>query len=147
MATDEEVLEQLASPTDPRWSELFQSVEVWRHNSTPFTWKNVEPDSRQMPWVDYDKTFMATFWLMVQVGLLLPNQQWRPLSLPSTWEAQVRDNEQYSLASCARYLTYIASKERFFEGMMANCIEDDLLVMTLDRARFWAAPRWRPKNS
>jgi len=144
MATDEEVLAQLAPPSDPNWDTLFESVEVWRHDPTPFTWKNIEPGARYMPWVTFDDTFNATFGYMVSVGLLLPSTEWRPLVRKTTWEEQTSDIAEYSLASCARFLTFVARRDRISEGFMAGHLENGQILLALDRARFHVAPNWKP---
>jgi hypothetical protein len=144
MATDEEVLAQLAPPSDPNWDNLWESVEVWRHDPMPFTWKNIEPGSRYMPWVEFDPAFDVTFGCMVRVGLLLPSTEWRPLKVRANWEDQVSDIAEYSLATCARFLTFIARTDRFSEGFMAGHLENGQILLALDRARSLVAPNWKP---
>jgi hypothetical protein len=143
MATDREVLEQLAPLTDRSWNALFESVEVWRHNPTPFTWKGREPSYRGFAWVEFDNAFNSTFSLMFRVGLLINNHEWRPLNLARTWEEQVAHIERYTLVCCARYLTHLARKDRTCEGLVANSLEDGRLLMTLDRARSFVSPEWK----
>ena len=143
MATDEEVLAQLAPPSDPNWDNLWESVEMWRHDPTPFTWKNIETGSRYMPWVKFDESFDLTFTSMVRVGLLLPSTEWRPLVTKQTWEEQVSDIAEYSLATCARFLTFIARRDRISEGFMAGHLENGQLLLALDRARTLVAPNWK----
>jgi hypothetical protein len=143
MATDKEVVAQLAPPSDPNWDNLWESVEMWRHDPTPFTWKNIETGARAMPWVKFDESFDLTFAYMVRVGLLLPSTEWRPLVTKQTWEEQVSDIAEYSLASCARFLTFIARRDRISEGFMAGHLENGQILLALDRARTLVSPNWK----
>ncbi len=144
MNDDAVVLDQLAPLTDPRWHELFASIELWRNGPTPFTRKHFKPGSTQMPWVQFDETFNVTFSLMFKVGLLLTNLEWKAPIMATTWEEQAKAIEQYSLASCAKYLTYVARKDRFIEGLLASNVEEGFWLMALDRVRSLVAPDWKP---
>ena len=137
MATDEEVLAQLLPFNDPAWGKSWSSIEAWRTNPTPFTWKGLKPKRsgmQQQPWVVYDEAFETTFRSLTEVGLMLPNCKWQPLR--GSYQDQQLSIPTYSLAECARWLTMVGLGDRFSEGFMAGTLKDGSFLSALDRARF-----------
>jgi len=53
---------------------------------------------------------------------------------------EVSDIAEYSLASCARVLTFIARRDRISEGFMAGHLENGQILLALDRARTLVSP-------
>ena len=136
MATDEEVLAQLLPFSDPAWGVLWKSIEVWRMNPTPFTWKprkSKSPMVSDNSWVEYDDAFETTFRSLTEVGLMLPNLKWQPLR--GTYDDHRQNVSTFSLADCARWLTMAGLGDRFSEGFMASTLRDGIFIAALDRSR------------
>jgi hypothetical protein len=140
--TDDEVFAQFAPFDDVQWDLLWVAAEALRADPTPFHWRNILPGSRNLPYVEFGEIFEATFTLMIRVGLLIRDQEFRPFLPARTWDDQVAAIGRYSLIECARFFTYNSRRDRIIEGMVATCVEEGLWMMTLDRARELVNPTW-----